>query len=1042
LDWAAVLADQGGRLMELPTYAFQRKRYWLAAQAAAEGAVAPVTPMAARAVAEPPRPAAQLARSTAGHRPEAGEAPAGHPTHQQPRAAQLQPYQAHLSGHPMHDAGVRTEGTDGWTFTSRLSRAEHPWLADHVVMGTAVVPGIALLELALSVGRQVGCPSVDDLTFESPLLLPERGHVLLRTTVGPADTAGRRPLTMESHKDDPEQPGSDGAKDPAGGGSWTRNASGLLDLSADLAGGPQAAHEPPDLAVWPPQGAEPVDVDGLYGRLAARGYHFGPSFRSLRAAWRRGDEWFTEVHLPQRHQAETGRFEVHPALLDSGVHLQLEAFGTVRNPDPDNAPILLSVGGIRRYAGTGPGSLRVRLRPLSPHEVTLDVADGSGRPVLRIESFVMRSVSSGRLRASADPAAAPVPTTGGPAAPAPAVVGPAASAATVPDPVLRVDWIAQLPPAAPVLAPDRWVTVGADTATVSDGTPVESYPDLAAFGRSLRPGVAIPATVLYTVPPDGGTGAALQDRVRAATGSMLTVLHDWLGDDRFADRVLTVLTRAAVAAGPQPVDPVHAAVCGLVRSAQTEHPGRFALVDLDTPPEFCRALPAASAADEPQVAVRDGRVLVPRLVPADAERGAVRSFDPEGTVLITGGTGGLGRLLARHLVARHGARRLLLAGRRGRQAAGVAELVAELAGQGAQVAVEACDVADRTALAALLAGVPAEHPLTAVVHAAGVLDDGVVTELTADRLGRVLRPKVDAAVHLHELTRGLGLSQFTLYSSASGVLGAPGQANYAAANGFLDALAEHRRAQGLPAQSLVWGPWASTDSMTGGLDERDLTRLRRMGVEPLTDAQGLALYDAALGCATPAPVLVRVATATLSAASPGQVPHLFRGLIAAPDTADPVPLEPAARPYDDPGPYDRDSTYDRGSTDDRSGQDGAVLDVVRTAVAYVLGHEGADEVDVEAPFLELGLTSLLAIQLRNHLNTVTGLRLPATLIFEHATPTALARHLATVTAPTPSAPTPGAPRPAVPTPSAPTPSAPARSVAESRRPLLQLEFLS
>ncbi|WP_219070955.1 beta-ketoacyl reductase, partial [Candidatus Mycobacterium methanotrophicum] len=178
-----------------------------------------------------------------------------------------------------------------------------------------------------------------------------------------------------------------------------------------------------------------------------------------------------------------------------------------------------------------------------------------------------------------------------------------------------------------------------------------------------------------------------------------------------------------------------------------------------------------------------------------------------GTVVITGGTGMAGSALARHVVVNHGVRQLVLVSRRGPDAPGASELVAELGAAGARVSVVACDAADREALAKVLADVSVQYPLSAVIHAAGVLDDAVVTSLTPQRVDAVLRAKVDAAWNLHELTRDAGVSAFVMFSSMAGLVGSSGQANYAAANSFLDGLAVHRRADGLPAISLGWGLW-------------------------------------------------------------------------------------------------------------------------------------------------------------------------------------------------------------------------------------------
>jgi polyketide synthase 12 len=356
------------------------------------------------------------------------------------------------------------------------------------------------------------------------------------------------------------------------------------------------------------------------------------------------------------------------------------------------------------------------------------------------------------------------------------------------------------------------------------------------------------------------------------------------------------------------------------------------------------------------------------------------SIEPHGTALITGGTGELGALVARHLVVEHGMRSLVIAGRRGLAAPGAQALEAELTALGAEVTIAACDVSEREQLAALIEAIPPERPLSVVVHSAGVLDDGVITALTAERIDRVLAPKVDAAWHLHQLTKDLDLQAFILFSSASGIFGRPGQANYAAANVFLDALAAHRRARNLPAVSMAWGGWAQASEMTGRLTKTDVMRVQRAGIEAFSSEEGLELFDAAYGAgeALVAPVGLDLA-AMRAQAKLGVLPALLRDLVRLP-----------SRQRGRTG-----SGLLRGRLADVPSEERrrAALDFVCAEVATVLGHSSSEAIDVDRAFKELGFDSLLAVELRNRLSTASGLRLPSTLVFDYPTPLAIADYV-------------------------------------------------
>ncbi|MFG2943547.1 SDR family NAD(P)-dependent oxidoreductase [Streptomyces sp. NPDC048282] len=904
VDWKRVFADAGATRVDLPTYAFQRRRYWLDGTAGATGAL---TRLGLSAV-----------------------------------------------DHPLLGAALDLPDAAGVVLTGQLSLRTQTWLAEHAVDDVVLLPGAAFVELAARAGDEVGCDLLEELTLQAPLILPATAGVGLRVTVGAADDAGRRELSIHSRPGGTPDATDDGAV-------WTCHATGVLAARAE-----QPTDR--DLTAWPPAGATPVDCADVYDDFAAAGYHYGPLFQGLSAAWRRGDETFAEVALPEDRATDADHYGLHPALLDGALHaVGLAILDRAGHGDGAPQPRLpFAWRGVTLHAA-GAAALRVAVTPADGTDaVSLTLADGTGRPVATVDSLVMRPVDTEQLRQTARAQDRPD------------------------DSLFHLAWAPRDLPVVPYeTAP--WAIVGGDTLGAADalgdtpGLTVSPFADL----TSLADGAPLSPFVLADCTCEQGETTTV---VREALHRALELVQGWLAEERFASSRLVLVTRGAVAAGPQEhvTDLGAATVWGLLRSAQTENPGRLLLVDIDAAESSWSVLPTALEwaveHDEPQLAVRSGTVSVPRVqpvVPAAVPEGPVWG---EGTVLVTGATGTLGALVARHLVTAHGVRRLLLVSRSGPRASGATELVAELRELGADVSVVACDVADRAALAEVLAGIPATYPLTGVVHTAGVLDDGIVSSLSPERLDTVLRPKLDGAWNLHELTRHLDLSAFVLFSSASAAFGSLGQANYAAANAFLDALATVRRAQGLPCVSLGWGFWEQVTGLTGGLTATDVRRLTRAGMSPLPTAQALQLLDTAQRSAAPALLPIRFDRARLNRpADPDAVPVMMRDLVRVP--ARRVAAAGA-------GPAESESTLKRRLAGlDASERRRALLELVRTQAAAILGHTTMSAIEPGRGFVDLGFDSLMAVEFRNRLTTATGLRLPVTLIFDHPNPEALAAHL-------------------------------------------------
>nr|WP_109006311.1 type I polyketide synthase [Streptomyces rishiriensis] len=823
VDWEEVFAGTGARRVDLPTYAFQHQRYWLAATASTTDV---------------------------------------------------------SLGHPLLSAVMAVPETGGVLCTGRLSRKAQPWLVEDSVpdtgMGTGMVPGAALVELAIRAGDEVGAGTLRELTIETPIVLPPTGALRAQVSVGGADDEGHRTVSVYTRVEQGDE-------------SWTRHAVGRLT----------------------PSGAAPV-----------------PSVDA--AAQDEG----VELALDEELAPDAAHFGLHPVLLEAAAR----ATG--------RSGLSAEWRGVTLYA-TGAAAVRIRVTPAESGSDAsrLDIFDagGEGALIASVESLVLRAVSEEQLRVSGG-------AGGG-------------------DALFRVEW-------SPLA-----VRADADVDGVGEVELLEV--ESASLGA---------------------------EDVRRVTADVLSAVQSFLASASASASAsagsgcLVVVTRGAVevgvGGGSGGVDPVGAAVWGLVRSAQVEDPGRVVLVDVAVGESVPvgGVLAGVVASGESQVAVRSGGVFVPRLarvaVPSSgassgeasgAASGGGGVFRSGGSVLVTGGTGTLGAVVARHLVAVHGVRSLVLTSRRGLQAPGALALKAELERAGADVVVAACDVADREALAGVLREVPVDAPLSGVVHTAGVLDDGVFGSLTAERLAGVLRPKVDAVLALHEVTRGLDLDAFVVYSSASGVLGGPGQGNYSAANAFLDAFALWRRAQGLPAVSLAWGLWGASSAMTGSLGESDQARMSRGGIRPLSVEEGMALFDVGLVAGEPVLVPVKFDFAALAEqAAAGEVPAMLRGLVRKPRRTVRIGVAGGI------GNVAGESLADRLAKMPQSERQRALLDLVSADVATVLGRRGRDAVAPDRAFKDLGFDSLTGVELRNRLTAATGLQLPASAVFDYPTPAALA----------------------------------------------------
>ncbi|WP_289782095.1 type I polyketide synthase [Streptomyces phaeoluteigriseus] len=810
------------------------------------------------------------------------------------------------AAHPLLGVQLRSADETRWTFRDEWSPATADWLPDHAVFGRTVVSGTTLLELCRAALTEARPDESTDVT----------GLLLLTPLVLPA--SGTVEVSVEVVVDGPATEVTVHSR-PRGqeATGWTLHATAS---GADPAGVP--GDRPP---LWP-EDAAPAWTEETYERLTGVGLGYGRAFQGVREAVLTGDgELLARLSLPAEARDVSDPYPVHPALLDAALHV-----AAVLDPSDERVLLPVAVGRCTLEGGADDLIVSVRRTGSTATDLTLDVTlwDADGFPAGRLEDVRLRAATPADLSSGSENARH----------------------------LYEVAWTAV--PRSAEAPQEAWSVVGDPEAArelTSAGVPVTDAADV---------------VVRFWPRPDtdGEPASQAHELAAVALGELQALLA--LPEGRAPARTVWV-TRGAVAAGARDAVPALAqsVLWGLARSARSEHPDLgLTLLDLDTP-DCADALRAAVAHDdEPELALRAGALLAPRLIRSRAtEAGALPG---DGTVLVTGGLGAVGRHIAR-LLAENGVPRLLLTSRQGLADPRAARTVAELAALGAEAEVAACDVADADALAGVLARVGEEHPLRGVVHCAGVLDDGVIAELTPERLARVLRPKADGAAHLHRLTAGLPLEMFLLVSSAAGVLGNAGQGNYAAANVFLDQLAHHRRARGLPATSVSFGAWAGEGLAA---EHADLERMARLGHRPLTPDQGRDLVGLSLRRGTPHLVAWSLDLPRLREHAAGTA--LWRSLLPAPRTAGP-----------------RGGLADRLAALPEAERAERVLALVREEASRALGLRSAEAVRPDQPLRDLGMDSVTAVELRNRIGARLAAKLPATLLFDHPTPERLARHL-------------------------------------------------
>ncbi len=889
VNWAKILT---GAFVELPTYPFQRQKYW--------------------------------------------------PENKKQEKADVKEAGLESTDHPFLGAITLVAEEQDYIFSGKISLEKEKWLLGHKVFDTVLLPGTGFLELAWTVGQSIGATVVEELTLFSPLVLIEKKPRQIQIKVEKANEDGKSQFTVYSREENLEDKLER---------LWNKHAKGILSKEEIK------IESREELGEWPPIDAQPIEITGLYDKFKELKLDYGTEFQGLKEVWLKNDYLYAKVELKQQTQ-EADKYKLHPALLDAALHTIFFAnLGTkekfVKIPFRWTGAKLYAVGAKELY-------LRMRVRE---DEIEMSLYDIAGQLLAEIENLSLRKAENEQIKASV------------------------LEQTQENQHLYTLKWqVVKTEAIFDDNIVDRledYILLGKDN--LSNELGIKTITSIEALKEYLSKTKEAPKALIINLINEKENVGELATKAIAQTEKTLLQIQELLKIEQLQKTKLIWITQQAVSVGvsDKVEDLSNTPIWGFIRSVRNEYIDRqFQLIDIDSQTNENQLINSFSLS-ESEIAIRSGAILIPQLqnYKTSQQKTALAEFiNLAGTTLITGGLGEIGSVVAKHLVTNYKVKNLVLTSRKASSSANALLLKIELEKLGAKVEIAECDVADYQSLKKVIDSIEKNSPLKAVIHCAGVLEDAIVVEQNKEKLDKVLLPKVAGAWNLHKLTKDLDLELFIMMSSFAGIIGSPGQSNYAAANAFLDSLASYRQNQGLPAQSLAWGFWKQQGyGMTSSLTDVDIARIKRQGLEVMTPQQALALFDSAISSQK---AFLVTAYINLSASSSITTPALLRGMVKEP--------KPRASTKGQIGNVVLRQQLAKTPEKERLA---VIMPLVNKEIAMVLALSNTEALVADQPLKELGLDSLMAVELRTRLSSKFSIDLPSTFAFDYPTPKAIATFL-------------------------------------------------